>query len=191
MKCGGPEGCTKVGDEDQCAQSSVQEKDVCNLASDFTCRADGAALMTCTNNRWAFAQGCAGDRKCSIEGKKVTCDNSLAKLDDVCREENDYACAVPDLKSALVCRGGKFVLASHCKGPKACRITGEKATGFKVECDDSIAVEGDPCDKEGHYACAADGKRILACKEKRYAGDDRCKAKEKCMVKGGMVGCYR
>ena len=193
LTCKSAEGCSNVKGEDQCVQTTVQENDTCNLPGDFLCRADGTAMLTCVkeNHRWTLSQGCLGERKCTLEAKKVTCDNSLAKLDDACREDGDYACALPDQKTALACKQGKFVLASHCKGPKGCRIGGDKASGFKVECDDSIAFEGDVCEKEGHFSCASDATRILVCKGGKMVADDKCKHREKCSVRGAQVGCFR
>ena len=89
-----------------------------------------------------------------------------------------------------MCRGGTFVIASSCNGKNACRVVGDKGTGFKVACDDSVVTLGEPCDKEGHYSCAADAKRILKCVNKQYVGDDTCKPREKCVVKGELVGCF-
>ena len=89
-----------------------------------------------------------------------------------------------------MCRSGKFTVASNCKGKNACRVTGDKSAGFKVECDDSIANIGDPCDKESHFACAPDEKQIVKCVGKKFVADDKCKSNEKCAVKGELVGCY-
>lgn len=189
MKCRGPAGCVKATGDNACDQGVAEPDDVCNLAHDFVCTGDNKAMLECTKNRWTVAQACLGERACAVEQKKVTCDNSIANLDDVCREEDDYACA-PDKKVALVCRGGKFILASQCKGKNACRVVGDKAAGFKVECDDSIASAGDACDKEGHYACAADDKQIIKCVGKKFVADDKCKRHEKCAIKGELVGCY-
>lgn len=192
MTCRGPAGCAKNGGEGTCDQSVAEDKDVCNLNGDFVCSGDKKSMLECQKNRWTFVQNCFGERACTMEAKKVTCDNSLANKDDACREEEDYACAM-DHKSALVCRQGKFVVASLCKGKKACNVTGDKASGYKVECDDSIAQIGDPCDKEGHFACSADEKQIVKCKDKKFVGDDKCGVRnksEKCQVKGELVGCY-
>jgi hypothetical protein len=189
MKCRGPSGCTKSGNEHICDQAVADENDVCNLANDFVCTADKKGMLECQKNRWSFVQSCLGERGCVMEQKKVTCDNSIANVGDACREEDDYACA-PDMKAAVVCRAGKFETASPCKGDKGCRVTGDKATGFKVECDDSIANVGDPCEREGHYACAPDERSIVRCKDKRFVQDDKCRGKEKCQVRGEQVGCY-
>lgn len=189
MSCRGPAGCAKNGGEGMCDQTVVEDKDVCNLANDFVCSSDKKGMLECTKNRWSFSQSCLGERGCMMEQKKVTCDNSIANAADACREDDDYACT-SDKKTALVCRNGKFVVASNCKGKNGCRVTGDKGAGFKVECDDSIATPGDPCDKEGHFACAPDEKQIVKCVGKKFVADDKCKKSEKCAVKGELVGCY-
>ncbi len=189
MKCRGAQGCAKTGSEYTCDQSVAEDQDVCNLAGDFVCTADKRAMLECAKNRWGSMHTCLGERGCVMEQKRVTCDNSIATLGDACRDADDYACA-PDKKSAVVCRDSKFVLASPCKGPKGCRVSGDRAAGFKIECDDSIATVGDPCEREGHYACAPDEKSIVRCKDKKFVQDDKCRAKEKCQVRGEQVGCY-
>jgi len=187
MACRGPGGCAKNGEI--CDQTVAEEKDVCNLAGDYVCSADGKTMLECQKNKWTLYQSCFGERACTMEQKKVRCDNSLANLNEVCREEDDYACSI-DRKTALVCRQGKFTLAGVCRTKNGCRVVGEKATGFKVECDDSIANIGDPCDKEGHFACAPDEKQIVKCVGKKFVADDKCKPRERCAVKAEMVGCY-
>ncbi len=188
MTCRGPGGCGKAGNDFTCDQTVAEEKDVCNLANDFVCSGDKKNMLECQKNHWTFSQACLGDRACTMEQKKVICDNSTANAGDACREEDDYACSV-DKKVALVCRSGKFATASICKGKNACKILGEKGA-FKVECDDTVANIGDACDKENHYACAPDEKQIVKCVNKKFVGDDKCKSREKCAVKGELVGCY-
>ncbi|MBX3188830.1 MAG: hypothetical protein KF819_17560 [Labilithrix sp.] len=189
MTCRGPAGCAKTGGEYVCDQSVAEDKDVCNLQNDFVCTSDKKGMLECQKNRWTFVQSCLGERSCLMEQKKVVCDNSIANLGDACREEEDYACS-PDKKNALVCRQSKFVVASNCKGKNGCKVTGDKGAGFKVECDDSIANVGDTCDKEGHFACATDERSILKCVGKKFVADEKCRSREKCAVKGDLVGCY-
>jgi hypothetical protein len=189
MPCRGPNGCAKNGSESSCDQTVAEDKDVCNLPNDYVCSSDKKGMLECSKNHWSFVQSCIGERGCVMEAKKVTCDNSIANLGDACREEDDYACS-PQKDNALVCRSGKFVIASNCKGKNHCRVTGDKGAGFKVECDDSVAAIGDPCDKEGHFSCSPDEKQIVKCTAKKFAGDDKCRRNEKCAVKGELVGCY-
>ena len=190
MTCRGPNGCGKSGNEIICDQSVAEDKDTCNLGTDVVCSGDKKGMLECTKSKWTFLQSCLGERACSIEGKRVNCDNSLANLGDTCRDEDDYACALPEKKNAIVCRSNKFVLASNCPGKNGCRVAGDKGAGFKVECDDSIANPGDTCDKEGHYSCTPDEKQIVRCVGKKYVADEKCKKAEKCAVKGELVGCY-
>jgi len=189
ISCKGPEGCSKASGEHVCDQTLADDKDVCNLTDDYVCTGDKKGMLQCTKNHWSLVQACLGDRGCSMEKKKVTCDNSIAKEGDSCREEDDYACSI-DKKSALKCQKGLFVQSSLCKGPKGCKIGGDAKTGFKVECDDSIANQGDACEKEDHFSCASDARAILKCKNKRFDIEDKCKTKEKCEIRGGQVGCY-
>ncbi len=189
VSCKGADGCSKASGDAVCDQSVAEPGDVCNLSDDYVCTSDKKAMLQCIKNKWTVSQTCLGERACVMEKKRVTCDNSVANLGDACREEDDYACS-SDKKSALVCRGGKFVQSTFCKGPKACKVTGGKEQGFKVECDDSIATVGDACEKEEHYSCASDERAILKCKNKKFEVEDKCRSKERCQIKGGTVGCF-
>lgn len=190
MPCRGSAGCSKSGKEDLCDQSAANEKDTCNLPSDVLCTDDKKAMLECKGNKWTASQSCLGVRGCTmLEPKKVSCDNTVANPGEPCRDENDYACS-PDAKTVVVCHDKKFTTGAICRGKGGCRVTGEKGD-TKVECDDSVARVGDPCEKEGHYSCADDEKTIVKCKGKKYEVDDTCKRKgEKCSVRGDLVGCY-
>lgn len=188
MSCRGPLGCSKATGEPTCDQSLAVPAETCNLEGDVVCASDERALLRCTGRAWATAQKCLGARGCAVEGKSVTCDNSLAEVGDACGDAEDFACSL-DGKAALACRDGKFVHANACKGPSGCRVSGEKASGFKIECDDSVANAGDPCEKDAHFACSADMGAILVCKDRRFRVDVTCAGAEKCKVADGQVGC--
>jgi hypothetical protein len=193
LLCKGPDGCSKASGDAVCDQSVAEDKDVCNLTDDYICSTDKKSMLQCTKNHWTIVQSCLGDRACSVDRKKdkalVVCDNSVSNPGDPCRETDDYACSV-DKKTALVCKNNVFVASGLCKGPNGCKITGSKDAGFKVSCDDSIANQGDACDKEDHYSCSSDARLILKCRSKKFDLEDRCKPKEKCEIRGGQVGCY-
>ena len=189
MPCRGSGGCSKAGKEDSCDQSVANDKDTCNLPSDVVCTEDKKGMLECKGNKWTAIQTCLGTRGCSMETKKVSCDNTVANPGEPCRDDNDYACS-PDAKTVVVCRSNKFTTGAMCRGKGGCKVMGEKGE-TKVECDDSIARVGDPCEKEGHYSCADDEKSIVRCKAKKYELDDTCKKRgEKCAVRGDLVGCY-
>jgi hypothetical protein len=189
IACKGADGCAKKGNDFVCDQSVAEDKEICNLPDDFVCTPDKKGMLQCVKHKWTFVQACLGTRGCALEAKRVTCDNSIAQPGDACREEEDYACSA-DMKAALVCRSNKFVQVNLCKGPKGCRITGDKTAGYKVECDDSIAAQGDACEKEEHFSCSNDERMILKCKGKKFEVEEKCRAKEKCQIRGGQVGCY-
>jgi hypothetical protein len=189
MSCRGADACNKSGAEHVCDQTVAENGDTCNLADDYVCTGDKKGMLHCSKNKWTLVQSCLGERSCVMEKKKVTCDNSIANPGDVCREEDDYACS-PDKKVALACRKNQFVQASLCKGPKGCRVTLTKEQRFQVECDDSVAAQGDACEKDEHFSCSADERAILKCKNKKFDVEEKCKPREKCQIKGGQVGCY-
>jgi hypothetical protein len=60
----------------------------------------------------------------------------------------------------LICTGVALTAASSCRGPGGCHV--DLATS-KVDCDDTIAEVGDPCDEPRRITCAADHKAELVC----------------------------
>ena len=193
-RCRGATGCVRsvaqdaAPPDDLCDQLIADEHEVCVTRDDFTCAADGKALLACENHAWRTRQRCGGQNACTVKGKRVVCDNSVANVGDACIERDDYACAT-DLESALRCDGGTFTLASRCEGPKGCAIA-RSESGARVECDDSISAVGSACDREGHYSCSVDLTRILVCRAHHFVSDDACKKRERCAIRGGQVGCY-
>lgn len=189
MICRGPRGCLDTDKSDTCDQSIAEDRDTCNLEHDFVCSADKKRMLECRQGHWATVQSCLGDRGCSLDDKRVTCDNSIANADDVCRDEKDYACTA-DRTTALVCQGGKFVVVSRCKGKDGCRLTGNKASGFQIDCDDSVANAGDACERENNFACGSDQVTILKCVGKKFSAVEKCLPTQRCDVRGDTVGCY-
>jgi hypothetical protein len=181
MKCKGPAGCVK-GNPDSCDQSAADDGDVCNLKDDVVCTTDKKAMLRCEGYKWTVAQKCGGANACAVQAKVVKCDNSLADLGDKCTTDNDYACT-SDHKGSLVCRGKKFESAGACRGPKGCRVNGDK-----IECDESVAQEGELCEHDGAPACSTDFKAILVCRDKKWKLDQPCK-RTPCKVVGNTIDC--
>lgn len=185
MPCRGAKGCLAAGGGDVCDQSVAEPNDTCNVVDDNVCASDKRTMMACKNHRWTVTQTCLGAKGCSVAARIVKCDNSLANAGDTCTEEDDHACTV-DGKSALVCRGGKFIDAGPCKGGQGCRVTGDK-----IACDDTAGSVGEPCATDGAFVCALDQASILRCVKKKYAQDEKCRANHKCGVEGGVIACYQ
>lgn len=188
-RCRGPAGCRPEERLDAtCDESIAEEGETCLVASDVTCSPDRTRMLRCVEHAWRLGAPCSGELGCVPKATKVSCDNSISALGDPCLEEDDYACAA-DHRTALKCSGGRFGVISRCHGPKGCSIDRRTET-TNVVCDDSLSTLGDPCEATGHYACTPDQRSILVCKSRTYALDSRCKSKEKCEVRGELVGCY-
>lgn len=120
---------------------------------------------------------CRGPSGCQKTGPDdVACDNPVAKIGDGCRRENDTACT-EDRRGALVCKGGRFVVAEPCKGPRGCAIVAEA-----LSCDHALADPGDPCAREGDPACRTDRSSLLKCKNGRFQITNGCLGPKRCAV---------
>jgi hypothetical protein len=75
-----------------------------------------------------------------------------------------------------------MVIAATCKGMHGCREAFNK-----LECNQTIADPGDPCDNyEGKFACSTDKKTRLVCKGGKMVKDKTCKS---CSVMIDEVQC--
>ncbi len=81
----------------------------------------------------------------------------------------------------LVCRGGRNVIASTCRGARGC------TSGTAVACDHSLAAIGDPCDDPGTIGCATDRKTMVRCQNGVFAFAESCR--NACLATGGRVLC--
>lgn len=95
---------------------------------------------------------------------------------------NEQVCA--DKQHALVCRSGTFVSVS-CPGPLAC-------SRFEnhVNCDTSTGNPGDYCMGElDEYACSADKKQAVVCKNGRFETYLQCRGALGCVMDGRIPNC--
>jgi hypothetical protein len=173
-----------AGDTANCDNMLAEPGEVCSIDADLACAVDRQSFLQCTNGTWAKAGACRGQAGCQATTKQVKCDTTIARPDDPCmkEDEGDYACS-EDHRAALICRGGKFQVASKCIGPKACEV---KPQG--VECDDSVSEVGDSCELADHYACSKDSRFILVCRQGKFQEEKNCRPKL-CKVQGDKVGC--
>ena len=81
-------------------------------------------------------------------------------------EKMDERCA--GRASANLCRDGALATFA-CKGPKGCVDSPPEA----VACDQSVAVENDPCTGDG-YACLADQGALLECHDGVFKKKSTC-----------------
>jgi hypothetical protein len=148
--------------------------DKCSGTGSPSC-SDPSSALVCANGV-VTALPCRGPKACSVSGTTVECDNSLANANDACDQPKDVACAV-NLKSALECQNGKFVLAETCKGARGCLVEGDK-----ISCDNDVSDLGDPCQVDGDYACTADKLMALKCTANKFEALNTCRGKDGCKV---------
>jgi len=134
---------------------------------------DAKSGLFCGKDGTYAAMSCGGAQGCNAKGG--SCDQSIAAAGDGC-SASGFACAT-DMKNALSCTDGKFVLAETCKGPNACKV----ATG-DIFCDNDIADVGDPCRDDGDYACTGDKLAALQCKGKKMMTVNSCRGPKSCSI---------
>ena len=149
-----------------------------------------ARALVCKDGRFDVWRLCRGPQGCRIvDGRNVHCDTSLGEIDDPCERAGTYACSV-DGKTMLACNGKSLVAASSCRGPKACFFEqGEPgAEPHKIECDDGVASEGDPCTQPRRITCALDHKEELVCDGHTFAKKRDCRRSD-CRIEGTELFC--
>src|SRR5262249_32861113 len=101
-----------------------------------------------------------------------------------CAQQGTYACS-SDKRGMLLCDGNVLTTASSCRGPQGCSI---ERDARKVDCDDGIALEGDPCDQPKRITCTVDRKAELVCTANKYARKRECRRSD-CRIDGSELFC--
>jgi hypothetical protein len=98
----------------------------------------------------------------------------------------NVACTL-DSKELLRCEAGRWKVASGCKGPKGCKIS-----GATVLCDDDLADLGDPCTtqaNEANYSCTPDKKQEVVCQGNTIVSWRFCKGPLGCQITNNKISC--
>ena len=148
--------------------------------NEAACSPDKRATLACKSGAFVAARGCKGPRGCTMNGAAVVCDGEMPG--DPCANEGGGWCSA-DRHMMMVCKGGRFTAGNACRGPGGCSLQ-----GTKVKCDESVALQGDPCDTPGEMTCSIDKKMSLRCGGGRYTKAQDCKEKP-CVRMAGMIGC--
>jgi hypothetical protein len=190
LPCRGVGGCARRGAADDCDDTVAQEGDRCprQLPSDYACSADGARALICKNGRFDLWRNCRGTNRCAVAvDRHLDCDTTLGEPADPCESMGTYACSV-DERSMLVCDGRVLVPTSSCRGPEGCRFDRDT---HKVDCDDRLATEGDPCDRPNRITCGVDRKLELVCDPgggRKYVKKRECRRTE-CRIENNELFC--
>ena len=184
--CRGPGGCALTDKGTSCDFSGNRPGDLCSADEEgaATC-ANRDSLIACRAGLYGSLP-CRGAHGCVQADGRAVCDTSLAEPDDACHDENLKACS-SDGSQVLICMQGKMQRYYSCRGEAGC-----VSSAGKLSCDNSVAKQGDACDKklEGQaYACSLDGAEILLCKGGAFVHDQSCKAGQKCSLEGGGTKC--
>jgi hypothetical protein len=175
VPCHGTKGCMSTSTTIECDNSLATVGDICLTQGDISCAADHKAALECDNGKFKVAGTCKGADGCQLKpGNRIACDSNVAESGDPCHTNGDYACAM-DKKFVLKCDDHKFGEIATCRGPKACRVYELKEENrVEFTCDDTMALENDPCDATGEYACSMDKKSIYTCKSNKYVLAKAC-----------------
>jgi hypothetical protein len=151
--------------------------------------ADAVSGLLCQKNV-IVALPCRGPHGCQGQGATSTCDDDLAIEGDACQQtlNENYSCST-DHSKELVCKDGKFQMASTCRGPKKCSVTGST-----INCDDSLADIGDPCLVEAgdkNFGCSTDKKTEVQCDAatSKFVASNGCRGPKGCWIEGDLVHC--
>lgn len=90
--------------------------------------------------------------------------------------------ACNDVKDALLCGPDLTLGLMSCKGPLGCSL--DKFTK-KINCDDSVADEGDACllSQSDNFACSPDHKKGLKCDAGKFTLFEHCRGPKGCQIK--------
>ena len=192
VSCKGARGCARAGGSDECDDTLASDGDACPRTPplDYACTTDLVSALVCRDGRFGLWRRCRGPQGCQIVGgRNVHCDTSLGVEGDPCELPGTYACAV-DRKSMLQCDGQSLSIASSCRGDRGCSIeAGEAgAAPHKVDCDDRVALEGDPCTQPQRITCAVDHKEELVCDGKTFGKKRDCHRSD-CRIDGTELFC--
>ena len=167
-------GCMDMGDgNDNCSNDTQNVGEPCKDDGNYGCSIDKKAMLKCEAMHWKKVDDCKGQNGCVSNAQGAKCDQGTESAGAACTAANEgNGSCTPDGKSLLICRSGKMVVGATCKGMNGCR-----QQGTKLDCNQTIADLGDPCDDyEGKYACAADKKTRLVCKAGKMVKDKVCKS---------------
>jgi hypothetical protein len=185
--CKGARGCERRDTTSECDDTVATEGERCPIGppEDYACTLDRSKALVCRDGRFGVWRACRGPQGCQVvDGRNVQCDTTLGEPGDPCAQKGTYACST-DRTAMLTCDGGALFAATSCRGSAGCVIERESN---RVDCDDAVALEGDPCDQPRRIACSLDRKAELVCDANKYAKKRGC-LRSDCRLEGTELFC--
>lgn len=126
VACRGAKGCEMVGGQPLCDQSLAAPGDPCKLPSAKACSVDGQTVLACRAGSLQPLYSCRGQAGCQATGGKLSCDQSIARLNDACDPALQATLACTEDKTALlICQNQRFLPSEACKRGTRCTSTGQ------------------------------------------------------------------
>jgi hypothetical protein len=171
IACGGALGCLKLGTHMSC-DNSVADVDAACMGADedeSACTPNKKKAVVCKDGKFKLSLECRGPKGCTMVGKSMSCDTTIAEKGDPCTKPGSHACSV-DSRNMYICKDSKWDVWRYCRGRDACQVKPND-----VSCDVSVSELNDPCGVPGALACASDSKAQLICRGGKYVHDRDCK----------------
>jgi hypothetical protein len=185
--CRGKNGCRLEVDRTACDVHGDNPGDACSTDDEGSavCTSD-KAMIACKKGRFV-AVPCRGQHGCVEEGGRAECDETVAESGEACGHDGKKACS-SDAKRVLTCAGGQTETRYQCRGERGCTVN-----QGKIDCDVSVARNGDACDTlfEGTFACTEDGAAIVKCNAGKFVPDETCKRGMRCLAEPGTTRCAK
>jgi hypothetical protein len=170
VACAGPMACAKYQDHANCDTSvGIAGQDCMGEDDEYACSPDKKHAVVCRGTKFEPWLECRGPAGCSMLGRTVSCDITVAVKADPCKTQGAVACS-EDKAQMLICRDGKFELYRYCRGQYGCFLKENSPS-----CDETISLAGDPCGISGQVVCASDGKTELVCQGGIFQKSLTCK----------------
>ena len=187
VPCRGAKGCAAGPKSIACDISDSRSGDRCSRDEEGTaaCRTR-ASIVACHDGRFVESP-CRGPKGCTLLAEHAICDSSIGVPGEACREAGKKACAA-DGSVVLECKEHALARLYPCRGARGCQLV-----EGRLDCDTTLAAEGDACDQrlEGHVACRPDRAAIVVCKNGRFAPDETCKKGTTCRIEGNQTRCTK
>jgi hypothetical protein len=186
-----------------CNDPYAKVGDTCKMLPGQTERAAGAcnedfkSELRCQGGKMALTHQCRGEQGCTPLTSGPWCDRSMGILGDDCDPNvPEFSVACESTKDTmLTCQNNKLSKVVRCGGEGKCYVRQYGQDGFshyQAVCDQSLALIGEECVKDGALACAQDLQSRLVCSNGKFALDKLCKSKKGCEVHaadGSPFGC--
>lgn len=187
VPCRGAKGCAAGPNSVACDINGSRPGDRCSRDEEGSAVCQSPSSIVACHDGKFVESACRGPKGCALLGDHALCDSSIGAPGEACKEDGKKACAV-DGSVVLECRSHALTALYQCRGAKGCKLT-----EGKLDCDMSIAAEGEACDKrlEGHVACSPDRVATVVCKNGRFAADEKCKKGMSCTVDGNQTHCTK